>query len=294
MDDNKKAELKQATYGKVVEQLQRLLPEEWRVEGQADTLDYVTLFHPRKQDGGVKVKLAPLFAKIEQQESEQQQWIDSFVEKIILTAKEAIQKHHLRGNEARIYPVLRPTSFITMGKNKSMVWREHTAETTVMYALDLEASYILITKEMLEDAGITEGELHDKALANLARLESVPKQDKVGENIFYFFAADDSYSASRVLNPDLLSWMSQKVTGKMGVALPHQDVLIIADIADAKGAYMLAQIAVDFSMRGNVPISSIPFMYVDGELEPYMVMRNPKPRHTYPSHGGRKKRPPEQ
>jgi len=294
MEENKRDELQKETYQKVIESLRNSLPDDWRIESGDDQRASVTLFHPKKRDGGLNVKLAPLFAKVERHESEKEQWIQDFVKKVVLTAREATQKHTLRGSEARLYPVLRHPSFLGGEEKKNIVWREHTAETAILYALDLQMSYTLVTREMFAEAGMKEDELHNTAVTNLIRLDSVPKQDQVGDNVFYFFAADDSYSASRVLNPNLLSWMRQKVKGKMGVALPHQDVLIVADLADAKGAYMLAQIAVDFSMRGNIPISPIPFMYEDGELEPYMVMRNPKPRHKYPSHGGRKKRPPEQ
>ncbi|MCI1692635.1 DUF1444 family protein [Aneurinibacillus aneurinilyticus] len=293
MAENKQNELRKETHQKVIEKLQHSLPKDWHVESEEGKENTVILFHGQQRDGGIHVKLAPLFAKVEQYESDKEQWIEAFVEKVSLIAREATQKHTVRGNETKLYPVLRHPSFVSNEKDGNVVWHEHTAETIVLYALDLESSYTLITKDMLKEAEMTEDELHEAALNNLARLESTPKRDVVGENIFYFFTESDSYSASRVLNQDLLSWMQQKINGKMGVALPHQDVLIVADLADAKGAYMLAQIAVDFSMRGNVPISPIPFMYADEGLEPYMVMRNPKPRHKYPSHGGRKKRPPE-
>ncbi|CEH29843.1 hypothetical protein AM501_18690 [Aneurinibacillus migulanus] len=292
MEENKQDELRKETHHKVIERLQRSLPEGWHAESEEGKENTIVLFHGQQRDGGIHVKLDPLFAKVEQHESDKEQWIEEFVEKVILIAHEATQNHTVRGSETKLYPVLRHPSFIKEN-HRNMVWREHTAETIVLYALDLESSYTLITRDMLKEAELTEDELHEAALNNLARLESTPKRDKVGDNVFYFFTEPDSYSASRALNQDLLSWMRQKINGKMGIALPHQDVLIVADLADAKGAYMLAQIAVDFSMRGNIPISPIPFMYTEDGLEPYMVMRNPKSRHKYPSHGGRKKRPPE-
>ncbi|MED0679487.1 DUF1444 family protein [Aneurinibacillus thermoaerophilus] len=293
MEENRKLELKKEVHQRVVRNLSRSLSEEWQVIGDIERLETITLRHSEKQGGELEIRLTPLFTKVEQHESEKEQWIEDFVAKVVVTASEAVKEHALHGNETRIYPVIRHPSFVKAEKNKEVVWREHTAETVLLYALDLETSYFLITRDMVAEAKITKDRLHELALANLARLESTPKQDRIGNNVFYFFTGEDSYSASRVLNPDLLSWMEQKVKGKMGVALPHQDVLIIADLADAKGAYILAQVAVDFSMRGDVPISPIPFMYENGELEPYMVMRHPKSRHKYPSLGGKRKRPPE-
>ena len=58
----------------------------------------------------------------------------------------------------------------------------------------------------------------------------------------------DSYDASRILDQSLIDKMERKVTGKLAVAIPHQDVLIFADIQNDTGYDVLAQIALQSRM----------------------------------------------
>lgn len=260
----------------VIDRLVQKLPAGWRaLVGTADT--EITLVSSGRADMTIQFK--PLLAKVEGNEAEETALVFAFADRVAQAVRETESIPHLTGQEAKLYPVLRHPSFLKEKASQSFVHREHTAETVILYALELEAGYTLVTEEMLTEAEMSAEKLHEHALRNLSPLEGEPKRDQVGDHVFYFYAFSDSYSASRVLNADLMADMATRIRGKMGVAVPHQDVLIIADLADAKGAYLLAQIAVDFSMRGDVPITPLPFMYVDGELEPYMVMRNPKQRH---------------
>lgn len=259
----------------VLTQLQGQLPNGWQaLAGNADT--EIALVGPNSD---MAIQLAPLLVKTEGNEAEESALIEAFAKRVAVAVREAGSRPHIAGQVDRLYPVLRHPAFLKEKGEQSFVYREHTAETVVLYALELEAGYTLITESMLTEAGLSAAEVHEHALRNLSRLGGEPKRDQVGDNVFYFHAFPDSYSASRVLNAELMTTMASHIQGKMGVAVPHQDVLIVADLADAKGAYLLAQIAVDFSMRGDVPITPLPFMYVEGELEPYMVMRNPKQRH---------------
>ncbi|WP_051331146.1 DUF1444 family protein [Aneurinibacillus terranovensis] len=236
------------------------------------------------------IKLDALLARMANNESEQESILKDFVAKLGRVMDEARNDPSLIGQEERIYPVVRHPSFL---KNAlaEYVYREHTAETAVLYALDFSQSYTLITEHMLQNAGWSRDQLHTLAIRNLESLNTSFKEDRVGGNRFYFFACKDSYSASRVLLPALLKEMAGKCEGQMGVAVPHQDVLIIADLADAKGASLLSRIAVDFAMRGNVPITPMPFMYEQGGgLELYMVMHHTQSRHKYPIMGGKNKK----
>ena len=60
--------------------------------------------------------------------------------------------------------------------------------------------------------------------------------------------------------------------GDMAVAVPHQDVLIIADIRNDTGYDILAQITMGFFTSGNVPITALSFIYEDEKLEPIFIM----------------------
>ncbi|MDI1635477.1 DUF1444 family protein, partial [Staphylococcus aureus] len=56
--------------------------------------------------------------------------------------------------------------------------------------------------------------------------------------------------------------------GEMLVAVPHQDVLIIADIRNKTGYDVMAHLTMEFFTKGLVPITSLSFGYKQGHLEP--------------------------
>lgn len=96
-------------------------------------------------------------------------------------------------------------------------------------------------------------------------------------NTFYFLNRNDGYDASRILNVQLLQDMKEKAEGTLAVAVPHQDVLIFADIKNDQGYDVLAQMAMHFFSSGRVPITALPFLYEDGELEPIFILAKNKP-----------------
>ena len=98
------------------------------------------------------------------------------------------------------------------------------------------------------------------------------KTDVVAGNTFYFLNKNDGYDASRILNDAFLKEMNQKIVGKMAVAVPHQDVLIIADIENDTGYDILAQMTMSFFASGRVPITALSFLYEDEELEPIFIL----------------------
>lgn len=104
------------------------------------------------------------------------------------------------------------------------------------------------------------------------------KIDTVQENDYYFIATQDGYDASRILNEAFLEEMYKKVTGELAVAVPHQDVLILADIRNNTGYDILAQMTMKFFADGRIPITSLPFIYEDKNLEPIFILAKNKPK----------------
>lgn len=56
------------------------------------------------------------------------------------------------------------------------------------------------------------------------------------------------------------------------LAVPHQDVLVIADIQNETGYDVLAQLTMSFFASGRVPITALSFLYKDGGLEPIFIL----------------------
>lgn len=194
------------------------------------------------------------------------------------------EKICLKDHLSKVFPVLRHPSFLKKAQIE-WVFKEHSPETVILFAVEFSEGYMILSENHLQEAGMTVEELFSYSIRNLEKLDRSYHIDSVGNHKFYFFTYDDSFSASRILHSKLLPEMAKIIKGNMGVAIPHQDVLIIADLADAKGASVFSQIAFDFAMRGPVPISPLPFIVENGVLEPYIAVRNNISRHKFPIMG---------
>src|SRR5699024_2834893 len=225
---------------------------------------------------GLMVELPPLIAKYNDRG-------EDAVQEVIKDIKQALQlmneEHSLINMEKHIYPVIRATSFPRESGGKQLVTMDHTAETRIYYALDLQASYRLIDEAMLEEASISRESLHEMAMFNVRSLPYDYKQDEVNDNTFYFLASQDGYDASRILNESFLNEMEKASQGDMAVAVPHQDVLIVADIKNDTGYDILAQMTMRFFSEGRVPITALPFIYEEGRLEPIFILARNKPQN---------------
>lgn len=183
----------------------------------------------------------------------------------------------LSGKEKNIFPVIRSTSFPTEAEEGvPFLYDDHTAETRIYYALDLGTTYRLIDSKLLKKEGWSAGQVRETALFNVRSLSVKIKEDRLAENTFYFLNTNDGYDASRILNTSFLNEMKKRMKGTMTVAVPHQDVLIIADVENNTGYDILAQMTMSFFASGRVPITALSFLYEDGELEPIFILGKTK------------------
>lgn len=228
---------------------------------------------------GMSLSLKGLAAKYEERK---ETLLDEIVHHVEETLKVMNDNQQLSGSESNIYPVIRSGSFPSETESGvSLVYDEHTAETRIYYALDLGKSYRLIDQDWLEKEGMTKETLQEVSKFNVRSLSTDMKTDSVAGNTFYFINTNDGYDASRVLNHSLLEEMASKVKGELAVAIPHQDVLIFADIENERGYDALAQLTMHFFSNGLVPVTGLPFIYEDGQLEPVFIMAKNKPKEDH-------------
>ncbi|ATO47734.1 DUF1444 family protein [Brevibacillus laterosporus] len=256
---------------RVKELLEKELPDGWSclLDGEQIKLQAVIEgeIHERS------ISLQTLYKQVEAQPDNRRELLYRYIQHIMAAVKGATETSKLTGNEQRVYPVLRHSSFFDHPRAKTLVTHPHTVETTIAYALDREDGYVLLDEKMLQQAGWTQEKLHDLAMDNLEASPYTIKSDQVGEHVLYFLNSQDGYAASRILLPGILHEFEGKKTGKLiGTAIPHQDVMIIGDLANDKGAQLLAQVTHHFASKGDVPICPLPFIYQQGELETYLVV----------------------
>ncbi|RAK21201.1 uncharacterized protein YtpQ (UPF0354 family) [Anoxybacillus vitaminiphilus] len=249
------------------------------IEKRLAHYDWVFLFDAKKDTlrvenkeikKGVTISLPGIIAKWEEKKEAA---IDEVVYYIEQTLTSMNETHSLSGKEKDIYPVIRSTSFpLETSEGIPLIYDEHTAETRIYYALDLGSTYRLIDKKLIEKENWEENRVKEIARFNVRSLEMKVKEDRVADNIFYFINTNDGYDASRILNEPFLAKFSEKITGTMVLAVPHQDVLIIADIRNEVGYDVLAQMTMSFFASGRVPITALSFLYENGELEPIFIL----------------------
>ncbi|PLT31500.1 DUF1444 domain-containing protein [Peribacillus deserti] len=191
------------------------------------------------------------------------------------------EAHSLQGNEKKILPVIRSASFPQDSREGvPFLFDSHTAETRIYYALDLGKTYRLIDEQLIQKEGWEKERIREIARFNVRSLSVSLKEDRVAGNIFYFMNTNDGYDASRILNTAWLDTLKSKITGTMALAVPHQDVVIIADIQNQTGYDILAQMAMSFFASGHVPITALSFLYEDSELEPIFILGKNRPKEN--------------
>jgi len=232
--------------------------------------DKLRLNH-KKTGKGMELSLPGILVKYNEKQ-------EAAVEEVVYTIEQtfqAMEQEKEQGFQAstQIYPVIRSTSYPKASKEgHAFITTEHTAETRIFYALDLGKTYRFLDESMLEVLQLTEEQIREMARFSVKTLPTVYKKDEVAGNIFYFVNANDGYDASRILNESFLKEMSTIIEGDMTLSVPHQDVLIIGDIRNETGYDVLAQMTMHFFTVGTVPITSLSFIYEDGELEPIFIL----------------------
>ncbi|GHH97329.1 UPF0354 protein YtpQ [Neobacillus kokaensis] len=224
----------------------------------------------KKVGKGITLSLGGIVAKWHNEKEKAINEVVYYVEEGLKAMESPVQ---LTDHEKRIFPVIRSASFPTEAEEGvPFLTDEHTAETKIYYALDMGKTYRLIDSRVLEKEGWDPYRIKEIALFNVRSLSTSLKEDQVAGNIFYFLNTNDGYDASRILNKGFLNDIQQRITGTMVVAVPHQDVLIIADIRNDRGYDVLAQMTMSFFASGRVPITALSFYFENGELEPIFIL----------------------
>lgn len=236
--------------------------------------DQLRVEHP-DFDSGVTLSLPDLLNRYDE---EGEQVIEEAVYYTEHMLESIGRSAHLAGMEDKLFPVIRSASFPDRtADGRTLLCSDHTAETKIFYALDLGDTFRLVDKDFLRREGVDGQSVVETANFNLRALPIGMKKDVVRNNAFYFINYNDGYDASRILNRHLLNKMKDKARGDLAVAVPHQDVLIFGDLVNPEGYDILAQMMLKFYASGRVPITVLPFLYENGELEPIFILARRRP-----------------
>lgn len=257
----------------LVEELKKQLNNQFNYQFDKEK-DLLRLEH-KTLNRGMDILLPDLLAKYNKRK-------DKALEEVVYTIEQtfqAMEKEMQEGFQdlSGVFPIIRSTSFPLKSKEgHEFITTEHTAETRIYYALDLGSTYRLIDESILEKLNVNKSQVREAARFSVRKLPTNLKKDEVAGNIFYFLNENDGYDASRILNDSFLKRMKEEIKGDMTVSVPHQDVLIVGDIRNETGYDVLAQMTMHFFSVGVVPITSLSFVYENGELEPIFILAKNK------------------
>ena len=166
--------------------------------------------------------------------------IDEFIYYIVsnFEAQEKISTSNLNKEDLleHVFPVVRSTSF-NKDNTQNLIKLNHTNETDIYLVYDFENGYKFLDRKVTEQLLISDKELFDFAKGNLEKLSLKYNKDSVQGNDFYFLNAKDGYDGARVIDKNILDYFYKKIGASYYLGLPHQDVLIIADIKNKKGLH---------------------------------------------------------
>jgi uncharacterized protein YtpQ (UPF0354 family) len=132
---------------------------------------------------------------------------------------------------------------VILSRDDSPVLRPLSDDLCVAYLVNEGGAYHYVQNRHLDQDGISEADLHEIGLRNLAAHASQGNlQVQPYENIYAVFMGGD-FEASLILLDDL--WdrhFRQCVSGEYAVALPARDILAFCDRTSATGLAELGQL----------------------------------------------------
>ncbi len=175
-----------------------------------------------------KIPLGNLMARIARSPSNWEELTDDFVE----SAVKVLYFNQL-GNEQlcdvrdEIFPFIRPDSL--GGEEGRLVKAEWLANLSVVYVIRIPKGFRYITEPDLKRWGLGREDLHQLAVANLARLDTKAESPELPAEAlpFVMVVAGDNMEASRLLNPGLYEQFAGSLGGPFIAAIPSRDALIL-------------------------------------------------------------------
>lgn len=169
----------------------------------------------------------------------------------------------------KILPVIKDSRFldglkeIDSDAEASHVFMRYNSDLFIFYAEDTEHTINYLTKEKLDDLGLTLEELGVKAIENLSRILEIEKH---GEDGNYMLVAGGTYESSAIL---LDIWSSENfpVEGEITIAIPSRDLLLVTGNKNSKNLHKLYDVVEKLNRTGDHLVSNKLFELKNGKFK---------------------------
>ena len=171
----------------------------------------------------------------------------------------------------QIFPMIKDKEYIRQvekvmpnGGKLQMKYVPYNSELFVFYGIDRGSSIQSLQDDDFEALDITDEELHEIALDNLANTLEVQAQQ---DEHLIFLVADDNYEASLILLTDIWTKENFPVEGEIVIGIPARNVLAVCGSEETEGMAELQNIIDEVYKSSNHIISDKMFVFRNGKFE---------------------------
>ena len=176
------------------------------------------------------VYLSNMYREIRASPSRQDQIIKRFVSTLSLPTTTDIGHEAWDDVQNCIIPMLKPRDYINpSGPTQNLLKTEWLSDVLITYVISREKIFRFVTPWDLNRWGITAEALHERAIANLARLPWPRKLMGAGDDGGHVIVVDtnDSLASSRLLHPDLHQLFSGPLGSPFWAGIPCRNTLVL-------------------------------------------------------------------
>jgi uncharacterized protein YtpQ (UPF0354 family) len=156
---------------------------------------------------------------------------------------------------------------VSLSREASLVDRHLVGDLHVLYAFDMDSHYVLVAQRDLTRIGVSDEELHERAMWNLRALKvevRAHKRDRI-----FMLTAGGNYEATLLLLPEVWESVSSMVSGRIVAAVPARDVLYITGDADIEDLACLRRWTSQAIEKVDKPLSRIFIRWTGTEWEKF-------------------------
>ncbi len=177
---------------------------------------------------------------------------EEVIRKYVTALLETIREKTAPIDPARIVPVIKDKAYLDEIKQSLkgrgfasdkllFVYEEYNPELLIFYAEDSPKNIRYLTTDKLTELKLTLSDLRSLAVKNLASL--LPRPEIRGTNGVFIVTAGGDYDASLILLGSVWTRKELKVDGKLVLAVPSRDLLLVTGSSNKTGLAVLKKTA---------------------------------------------------
>lgn len=217
-----------------------------------------------------ELTLADAFAEYRRDPGRRDEIVAELVEEAKRRLREGISGVSYAEARSSLMPLLKP-QFALRRLAQEAVQTAVPGNLAVIYAVERENDFTVVTPADAKRWGKTVPELHEVALANLLR-QTNAKEELLCEEQLCGWASSDGYDATRMVVPALRRQIEREYRGPAIYAVPMENVFVALPLRvatrPATEKLLKAKVDRDFSTADN-PVSPELFVERGGELVLY-------------------------